>query len=157
MKSRWTKDEEIKFIKSLSKGRSFEELSLDHDRSVSALELRLKKIIYDNIIKGIEASKLSKKLNIDEDKIMQYYYSYKEFREKNGKTVENIDLTKKDISPKPLNPSKKVESLGELIRENELLEAIIKNNELKHKINRMYEKDKLTKKTKKIVDKIIMK
>jgi len=88
---RWVKEEELRFIKGVASGKTFDELAITHNRTASALELRLKKIIYDNVSKGNEVSKLAKGLNLDKNKVTQYYYSYAEFREKNGKYVKKID------------------------------------------------------------------
>ena len=79
MPLRWSNDEELKFINSIKKGMSFEELSTKHNRSVSALELRLKKIIYDNIVKGKSKNKIASLLNINIIKLEQYYNSYVDF------------------------------------------------------------------------------
>lgn len=89
---RWTKDEELNFIKGISEGRSMDDLSVVHDRTPSALELRLKKIIYDNVSKGRTTKSLSRLLNMSRDKILQYHFSYADWREKNGKPAKKIDI-----------------------------------------------------------------
>jgi hypothetical protein len=89
---KWAKNEELEFIKGVASGKTFDELATSHNRTSSALELRLKKIIYDNVSKGRGVSKLAKGLNLDKNKVIQYYYSYAEFREKNGKGITNADI-----------------------------------------------------------------
>ena len=42
---RWAKEEELRFIKGVAGGKTFDELAVVHNRTSSALELRLKKII----------------------------------------------------------------------------------------------------------------
>ena len=81
-KSRWTRDEEINLVKNISGGATFTDLAIKHDRSENAIELRLKQIIYENILSGKSIDTLAKTLNINNDKIQQYYYSYKDFIEK---------------------------------------------------------------------------
>ena len=73
----WTQEEELQFLKNLSAGKNLEELAIIHNRSVSALELRLKKIVYDNILNGTSQTSLALLLKIPEDKIVQYCYEYK--------------------------------------------------------------------------------
>jgi hypothetical protein len=92
---KWEKDEELQFVKGVANGKTFDELAIIHNRTSSALELRLKKIIYDNVSKGRGVSKLAKGLNLDKNKVIQYYYSYAEFREKNGKDVVHADIDNK--------------------------------------------------------------
>ena len=92
MKSRWTKEEDLKFIKGVADGKSMDELSQVHDRTSTALELRLKKIVYDNMVKGKSAEGLARNLHIHKDKVLQYYFAYIDFREKNGKDVKRINI-----------------------------------------------------------------
>ncbi len=54
-------------------------------RTSSALDLRLKKIIYDNMTAGKSPESLSALMHIPVDKIQQYYYEYKGFLEKKAK------------------------------------------------------------------------
>jgi len=88
----WSKTEEINFIRDIISGKSFIELSSKYNRSPNALELRLKKIIFDNIESKKTEEKLSQMLKIPVDKIKQYYYEYKGFLEKKGKLDTNIKL-----------------------------------------------------------------
>jgi hypothetical protein len=171
-----------------------EDLSSEHNRSTSALELRLKKIVYDNITEGIKADKLADKLNLSTDKIMQYHFSYKDFLEKQGKDIKDIKLTgiseshnssaaqsggsshkkkykkSKSKSKKHKNKNKMKRSSGsskggavierkdsvdnkidQMEKQNILLEAIIKNNDMKEKVRKLYKNNKLDRKTRKMV------
>lgn len=87
--SRWTKEEELSLIKDIAKGINLEILSQKHNRTISAIEMRLKKIIYENTINGNTLEYISQLLKIDINKTMQYYYSYKEFLEKKTKNINN--------------------------------------------------------------------
>src|ERR1700744_2554056 len=80
----WTQEEELKLLKEITNGQTLDNLALVHDRSSSALELRLKKIIYDNVSAGQTERAMAKLLNLPEDKIKQYFYEYKGFIEKKG-------------------------------------------------------------------------
>jgi hypothetical protein len=52
MTKRWTREEEASLIKDISSGRRFNELIPKYNRTELALEMRLKKIVYENIIGG---------------------------------------------------------------------------------------------------------
>ena len=101
-KSRWTREEELKLIKSISTGESLDILSIKHGRTSSAIELRLKKIIYENAIGGKSMENISKLLNIPEEKIRQYFYSYKEFNEKHGGLIDAIHMPPDNPTPLPI-------------------------------------------------------
>lgn len=79
MNNRWTVQEESKLLKLLASGKTCKELTGGFNRSENALELRVKKIIYENITKGKEPERISTLLNYPKDKVMQYYYSYKDY------------------------------------------------------------------------------
>ena len=72
--SRWTNQEESQLLKLIASGKTYKELSGGFNRSENALELRVKKIVYENISNNKPADKIAKLLNMPEDKIMQYYY-----------------------------------------------------------------------------------
>ena len=97
-KSRWTHEEELNLIKDISSGATLDSLATKHNRSISAMELRLKKIIYENASTGKSLDSISKLLNIPEDKVRQYFYSYKEFREKHTGLIDDIIPTIKSSS-----------------------------------------------------------
>lgn len=181
MKSRWTKEEELEFIRGIAEGKSMDELSKVHDRTSTALELRLKKIIYDNISKGKKPEGIAHNLRINKDKVLQYYFAYMDFREKNGKEVKkvNIDTSTKEqhgghkkhkskhkksksnsktIDIKHHRGGERVDKIhnkvNELEKQNKLLETIIKNNQMKNQVRKLYKEDKLDKKMRKIIKKM---
>lgn len=86
---KWTQQHELELINDVANGKSLESYAQTHNRSVSAVDLRLKKIIYSNYVAGISFEKISQLLKINVDKITQYYYSYKEFKEKHGGLAES--------------------------------------------------------------------
>lgn len=94
MVMKWSANEEKKLIQQLSNGKTLEELSKIHNRTVSGLELRLKKIIFENINSGKSFEQVAEKLNYPNDKVKQYYYSYGEFIEKKNKQ-KNINTSNK--------------------------------------------------------------
>lgn len=178
---RWVKEEELRFVKGVASGKTLDELAIIHNRTSSALELRLKKIIYDNVSKGTEVSKLAKGLNLDKNKVTQYYYSYAEFREKNGKdTTYNKQKNKSEkgthgktsdakqtggeipqtdiINVPNIHESGKVENIMEKIsildEQNKLLEVVIKNNKMKKHVYRLYKEGQLDDETKVMLKKI---
>lgn len=87
--NRWTPEEELKLLTDISAGKKFSDLAPIYNRSDSALELRLKKIIYENIQFGKKSiNSLHKSTNIPESTINQYFYSYKDYLEKQQKIKE---------------------------------------------------------------------
>lgn len=86
---RWTREEEVSLIKDIANGSSIDLLSQKHNRSSSAIELRIKKIIYENVKGGKSLHDISHLLKLSGDKTTQYYYSYKEFKEKQTGVVDN--------------------------------------------------------------------
>lgn len=88
-RSKWTQDEELKLIQDISTGININIIAVKHNRSESAVLLRLKKIIYENAIAGRSIQNISKLLNLNEEKTRQYFYSYKEFKEKHTELVDN--------------------------------------------------------------------
>lgn len=149
MPDKWTKNEERELIRDISNGKSFKDIANAHNRSETAVELRIKKIIYENIEKGLTPIKMSKILNISESKVSQFYYEYKGFTEKkqNGGVSNLVDGEKKEtkLSTIPENkmdnkaeikPDNKEVKINKLLRENELMKEIIDNIEMKRKINK---------------------
>lgn len=94
---KWTRQHELELINDVANGKSLEMFAQGHNRSVSAVELRLKKIIYENCVSGKSFQTISQLLKINLDKITQYYYSYKEFKEKRGGTVEGVAVVPSTI------------------------------------------------------------
>jgi hypothetical protein len=173
MNTRWTLDEEKMLIKTIKSGDSLEKLSKELDRSENALELRIKKIIYDNIAENKPISTLSRNLNMPADKIKQYFYSYKDMMDKKGKTTVDIkeqnqinddkNKNKDDILDniqrhvnKDTNRDKdkdrdkdrdkdKQKEISKIKIQNEKMETILKNIELKSELKKAIKSNKLDK------------
>lgn len=101
----WSKSEEISMIKDIRNKKTFDEISIKYDRSVSALELRLQKIVHDNIVAGKSFEDLSNIIGFSVDKIKQYYYEYQGFIEKKIKKKDKLNqsATIPTISSVPIN------------------------------------------------------
>jgi hypothetical protein len=169
MPLRWSNNEELQFINSIKKGMTFEELSIKHNRSISALELRLKKIIYDNIVKGKSKSKISSLLNINITKLEQYYNSYVDFLKSKElkKLQESKELNKSKESKelKKLQESNKSKESKEskiksiktkfIKKENKLLKLLLSDIKIRKYIYKIYKNKKLNIKSRKILDVLI--
>jgi hypothetical protein len=176
MNNRWTHEEELKLIKSISEGKQFSVLSTEFGRTESALELRLKKIIYENIKAGKSSSLLARSMNIPEDKINQYYYSFAEYLEKHGPKITNpvqpqpslIDNVETKIlqSFKPnentvnlvggdAKKNKSERLLSKLENENKIMISVIENKNLREQINKMLKRGDIDKKTRKILKQML--
>lgn len=119
MPTPWTKQEERQFLSQIKKKISYEQIAKNHNRSISALLLRLNKIIYDYIQSGKDRQTLQTVLNMTPDKIRQAYYEHKSFLEK-----------KKLLNQENEN---KQENYEKIQQENLLLKKIIKKLQLKLK------------------------
>ena len=159
MSNRWTKEEKKKLIKLFSSGKSFDYIGDKLDRSANAIKLRIENIVYDNILKGIDKSVISKEMNIDNEKIIQMFYSYKSFLEKKGidtKEASKIDIMKgntrdKLIIDKPLRKKYNIDSIKE---ENKIMEEVIKNYNMRKEISKLVKSGKLSKEVIKILKNI---
>lgn len=173
-KSRWTSEEELNLVKDISTGISIEILAQKHNRPITAIELRLKKIIYGNVSSGKTIQQISKLLNLPEDKITQHYYSYKDYKEK----YENIIDTHKQ-SAKPIDlqhgqsggnitkehnnipkeqgffNDRKLDKIDTKLKkielENKILRLIVENKDLTHKLNRLIKDGKVDKSIKNLI------
>ena len=164
MNARWTLEEEKKLIKSVKNGTSLEIMSKEFGRSENALELRIKKIIYDTVAEKKSIDSIAKSLKITEDKTKQYFYSYKDMLEKNGKkTIDLIDNGDKKDSKKDLKTNRldrktnKVDlktnkpsyiDIDKIKKQNEHMTIILKHIELKKEIKRLLSDGKIDKKLK---------
>jgi AraC-like DNA-binding protein len=88
----WTRDKEKDLIQDVAMGMSFSSLSNKYGKSAESIELRLKRIIYDNVMSGKRIEQIAQLLKMSDDKVRTYFYSYKDFREKHKgvSEVENI-------------------------------------------------------------------
>lgn len=156
--SRWSKEEELSLIKDISNGFSLETLSQKHNRSVSAIEMRLKKIIFENANSGNSLNSISKLLKLDMGKTLQYYYSYKEFYEKKTKTsltkptqlikqINNYNGVGGNMHPANLaNPTNKVNQTDQIEKLPDLEKAFgepSKNNKLESKLKKLEIENKI--------------
>jgi hypothetical protein len=169
MNTRWTLEEEKRLIKAVKHGDDLSSLAKELDRSENALELRVKKIIYDTIAANKSISSISRNLNLSEDKIRQYFYSFKDMMDKKGKSTIDINdkeethekddknvlsqlgretqhkKTHKSNSHKTNKVSDK-SNLEKIELQNQKIGIILKNIELKHELKKALKDNKLDKK-----------
>lgn len=161
---KWTKTEEIEFLKDVAKGTKICDLVSKYNRTESALNLRLKKIVFDNISSGKKESDLAKMININRDTIRQYYYEYKAFLEKKGMLNTEINKIQTagtlEINQNILNKDDDLieifkKKIDRLEKENKIMHNILDNIELKNKMKTLIDNKVLDKKIKKYIRKII--
>jgi len=118
---RWEKNEEAILLKSIASGKSINDISQELQRGGNAVQLRLKKIIYDNLNENKSVNDISKVLNLPKEKITQYYYSYKEHQEKQEKIkeIKNNNLNGGQQSTLNLNPIVNPNVIQPIIKTNE--------------------------------------
>ena len=168
MNNRWTVKEESNLLKLVSSGKTYKELSGGFNRSENALEMRVKKIVYDNISNNKPIEKIAQLLNLPKETIMQYHYSYKdhlsrENQHNGGSVLESDKLDKSDKSDKfnKLNNIIKIdktdkidkintthtgggfEKIDKLELQNRKMKLMLENYLLKHKLSKILKsKDK---------------
>lgn len=148
MNNRWTKEEESKLLKYIQNGKTYSEMAGIFNRSENALEMRVKKIIYENIVAKKEPSKIASLLNMHSDKVMQYYYSYRDHLERESK--QNVGESRQ-ISD--ANKLKQLENIQQHVRQdggntqsdkivklreqNEKLKLLLENYTLKEQVSKI--------------------
>lgn len=91
----WSKNEEISLIKDIRNKKTLDELAEKYDRTLSALELRLQKIIHDNINAGKSFETLSDIMGLSSEKLKQYYYEYCGYIDKKQRNKKAPDVSLK--------------------------------------------------------------
>lgn len=183
--TRWTPEMELELIKQVSQRKSSAEIGVYFEKSENAIELRLKKIIYENISSGKKTfEEIGNLLNLMPDKVSQYYYSYKDFREKHGVTtnsnpnknivdidnandinninnINNINIAKQYEQNGGSNISNDSQTLGrfekklhKLELENKVMALIVENKDLTHKLNKLIKNGRVDGNVKKIIKNI---
>jgi hypothetical protein len=129
----WTQEEELELIKSIKNKMPIEEIAKKHNRNIISIDLRLQKIIYENISKnGKDAKSISLALNIPYEDVLKKYELYKD--NKNSKYIPNIENVE-DINNK----------IEKLERENKLIKLILENKILHKKLNEQIIKNNINK------------
>ena len=163
---KWTRQHELELVNTVAKGGSLESFSQLHNRSKTATELRLKKIIYENYIGGRSLESISKLLNIDFDKITQYYYSFKDFKEKQNKNIDQHQHATMGVVTNP--DAKQIQYGGETLSnvdklngiklklkkieiENKILKLIVENKNLTEQLNKLISDKKIDPSVKQLI------
>jgi DNA-binding CsgD family transcriptional regulator len=149
MNKRWTKDEEINLVKQVARGKSFSDIGKEHDRSESAIKLKVQKIIFNNIIGGKSANNISNKLNLPIDTVKQYFYAYKDFHEqRKGKVNFDANLLEGETNNKQKeisqNGGSKLEhKMKKLETQNSIMKIILDNRDMKKQIKKLIKDGKI--------------
>jgi len=150
----WTRDEELKLIKLIKSGKPIDDIAKEHDRPTSVVELRLKKIIYENMESGKTAKQVASILNLSDETIIKYFNFYKEFKSKYN-LKHNLNHTNKETHNFNHEIKPITNKLCKLEKENKIMKLIIENKELNHKINDLIKLGKLDKNIKEAIKKIV--
>lgn len=163
MTKRWTNEEEKMLLKNVALGKSYNMMSNEFGRSENALELRVKKIIYDNISNKKSVNQIGGLLNMPNEKVMQYYYSYKDHLERENKlkplNTLNAQNTQLSENPPRSDGIRQIQQnqikndhiggginndLKKLEYENAKMKLLLENYKLKHKLSKIIKSDKNT-------------
>ena len=133
MPNKWTREEQKQLIVELKNGVALEEIAKKHERTVTAVEVRIQKIVYDAIKnKGTSFDKLAEITGQTKRKLLEYYKEYQQFMDSN----KIINKQKQDGGSHKSHKSdnsdmsrvKKLEKLTyKLSVENKILKKVIKN------------------------------
>ena len=107
----WTQDKELELITMIKNNINVEDIAKTFDKSKHEIELRLGKIIHENLKGNKTIDIISKLINMSNDKIVKYDCLYKD-----NKKADSVD-----------------NKIDKLEKENKLLKLIIENEELKKK------------------------
>jgi len=172
MNARWTVQEERNLIQDIKNNKSFQELAPKYNRTPNALELRIKKIVYDNISANKSIDMIGGHLNLPTDKVKQYFYSYKEMLEKRGmkplaegslsNNNNNIDnkiendtktniIKENSVVNKLVNQKGGDNNINNIRNENEVFNDILKNISMRKKLKKLLKEGKLNNNMKKIL------
>ena len=108
----WTQDKELELITMIKNNINVEDIAKRFNKSKHEIELRLGKIIHENLKGNKTIDIISKLINMSNDKIVKYHCLYKD----NKKVDDSVD-----------------NKIDKLEKENKLLKLIIENEELKKK------------------------
>jgi len=139
MTGTWTREDEISFIKDISQGLSIEQLTSNYNKNVFALDLKLKKIIHENIQAGISMDVITKALNLSQEKVLEHDANYVQYE----KLSKNIIGNQQSEEHKVLEgggeslASRMNKKMKQLNEENQILKTIIENKELHKKLNKL--------------------
>ena len=158
--NKWTHNEEKDLVLKLRSGTQMKNIAESSGRSYGAIKERLKKIIFENI-KNIdnndEVQKVASYLNLDSKLIKNYYIAYEgrlKEQSKHPKQEQPKQDQPKQEQPKQDQPTQSGGTNMTVKKQNEVLEDIIKNHDLKKKIGKLIKTKQLDKTSKEVLKKI---
>ena len=170
--NKWTLEEERKLVFKLRGGTQMKDIAESSGRSYGAIKERLKKIIYENINdinNNNEIRKVALQLNLGEELVKKYYEAYRDRNQnKNVETKVNGETNRVNGESNRVNGETKVN--GDAMKEinqtggahmairkqNELLEDILKNHELKKKVGKLVKTKQIDNYSKEVLKKILL-
>lgn len=132
---RWTSDEEFKLITLYSNNKDIKNISNQLNRSESAVQMRLEKIIFDNVAKGKTAGSLAKTLKTDEGNVTQMFYTHKSFKQKGGENVDGIIINTVNPSNNHTNQTNQTNQVNQINNETKNQLSLIDNKSINTNTN----------------------
>lgn len=162
---RWDKEEKVKLVELFSSGKTFGEIAEILNRTESAIRLRLQTIVYEGVVKGLSIDQLMSTLKTTKANILQMFFTHKDFKETRGEQVisqNDVDIFISGIGNNNINIPKKNSTMThdnidvkKILEQNNVMDAIIKNHDLKKQIKSLYKNNKLKENEKKTLSKIL--
>jgi len=134
---KWTQNEEREMINLIKSGNNILSIATKHNRTQDDIINRLCKIIYENINNGNSPKLIATILNLPENKIMEYYNTYKKNKEMAESTNTEFDSIIKRIE-----------------NNNKILKLVVENKKLHSQLNTMIKNGKLNPNIKDIIAKL---
>lgn len=139
MNKRWSSEDILELMKLYSSGLSYDDIGKKIDRSPNAIKIRLEYIVYNNLVNNKSIESLSKTLNTPIENIKQMYYSHKSFRQSRNLPITDITINE-SLQKQIGGNNPKLEMIKQ---ENQILEEIIKNYQLKNYVTKLFKEGKI--------------
>ena len=141
-----TEDDEKNLLKMIHRKLSIDDISKILRRDPRSVELRLQKIIYENVVNDKHDPKfISAHLNLPEEIIKNYVLIYKQYKQKYERR-NNIETKEKQNELNEID--QKIEKLE---KENKFIRMILENRELHKRIDGMIKSGKMSQNIKDII------
>lgn len=139
----WSDSEEKVLIELIQNKNSINIIGKKMNREPRLIEIRLQKIIYENVIyNGQNVKFVSSFLNLSEEEVSNHILSYKEYKKRHEK--EKIKSNKNFVPN--LDKTSEIELKMEKIeKENKFMKLILENRELHRRMDNLIKKGKMDK------------
>ena len=123
----WTNIEELELVKQLNSNIPIDTIAKNLNKTKVSIDIKLNKIIYDNMKKHNDIKMISQKLNLTENDASNRYKIYESYKKEYDEKRGNKQLTDDNESNNSEDVDKKIEKLE---KENKLIKLLLDNKKL---------------------------